>query len=956
MGFYVALTELLRLKLTGAQEDQTAVTLRLIEEETTPKGGSSGQEKRDYLIGRVSAYSSLIHSEALLSLPEPSDFFSKTVTALCTVAKSTSWLREESGLTLCQTIRIVAQNKRPAVYAEEVIKALVAADLARTPQGVAVWLEVTRLVPRVALPRSIWHKQDPLAKKELASLGVVMKQNSVPSAESSDSASTTAQSGARQQAPSFAWDIVLSALVSKSEGGEDGTNSKGSKSSIFSQFWTEIVDSMYSNVMEIYTILTCIDGFFAPSASVERKSLGFQVLSKVIEHLPAWTLTYAFSPKLKGSLINQSAKSDRYLHGVARAMLDAVVLRAKRDGEAAAAIIDALVFSNGNGKFDESTGTKTVRSILSSIDETTFSNVAEQYLLNVKQPKLKSTTDATEKLSETEIARHTYVGHLLNAIKDRILDKDAAQEVPAWLKSIAMTFAKYGYEEGFATTKTSTELFSTRLNSLLAHVLRMQPEVGTLVAVAVADYLSNLDQHKTEVGKQADSHAWNVLQQARDTLAALAVQVKATHKSIEAKINIQHKSSSSSKVAVASTLRLMLSMAIVAAFGGDVDSFSILDELQDCYTMIFETKKASASDSSSGQAFDMIIEIVLSSASKGSSLYRTISEQVFEAFASELSAEALQSMLDVLNQSENMSGQQALFDAHGEVNDEEDDEDTEQDSDEEEKADGRASIVLDSSDDDVEMIEAEDKDDTSDSDDAEESGEENEEEDDELQRFDKLLAETLQTSIPNGTDKDEDNESSDEDMDDDEMMALEPSLTKIFQQRKEASGSSKTREKKDAKQNMLNFKNRVLDLLLIYIKQQHDNRLGLELILPLLQLMRTTTSKQISEKTFGLLKRYFDTSKAKGMPKHVDLVEVSSKMVTVHTEALKFASKMHAAACSRASLFLARVLLDAEEANLDAIIDLYSETQKRCMAGRSKLTSSFWTEWINWSFSVVRKA
>lgn len=705
------------------------------------------------------------------------------------------------------------------------------------------------------------------------------------------------------------------------------------------------------------TILMCIDGFFAPSASVERKSLGFQILAKVIGHQPAWTLTHAFSPKLKSSLINQSAKSDRYLHRVARAMLDAVTSRAERDGEAAAAIIDALVFSNGNGKFDELSGTKTIRTILANIDEKTFSNLVEQYLLNIEQPKLKSTTDATEKLIEIENARHAYASHLLNAIKERPSDKDTVQEVPDWLKSIAMMFAKYGYDEDSATTKTSAVLFSTRLSSLLAHVLRMQPVVGTLLAVAIADYLTNLDQHKTEVGKQADSHAWKVLRQARDTLAALAVQVNAPPKSTETKASKKQMVSSSGKVAVAGALRLMLSMAIVAAFGGDVESFSILDELQDCYTMIFETKKASSSDGPSGQAFDMIIEIVLSSASKGSSLYRTISEQVFEAFASELSTEALQSMLDVLNQSENMSGQQALFDAAGEVEDEEDDdEEEEQDSVEEGEANGQASIEVDSSDDDVEVIEDEDKDDTSDSDAAEESGEEDEEEDDELQRFDKLLAETLQTSIPNGLDKDEDDESSDEDMDDDEMMALEPSLTKIFQQRKEASGSSKTREKKDAKQNMLNFKNRVLDLLLIYIKQQHDNKLGLELILPLLQLMRTTTSKQISEKTFGLLKRYFDTSKAKGMPKHVDLVEVSSKMVLVHTEALKFASKMHAAACSRASLFLARVLLDAEEANLDAIIDLYSDTQKKCMAGQSKLPSSFWTEWINWSFSVVRKA
>ncbi|KAI7038676.1 hypothetical protein KC352_g46770, partial [Hortaea werneckii] len=109
---------------------------------------------------------------------------------------------------------------------------------------------------------------------------------------------------------------------------------------------------------------------------------------------------------------------------------------------------------------------------------------------------------------------------------------------------------------------------------------------------------------------------------------------------------------------------------------------------------------------------------------------------------------------------------------------------------------------------------------SSESDSAEGSG------DDEEAVFDRKLADALGTAkADEGSDDDE------SDMDDEQMMALEPHLTNIFKERKK--DASKKQEGKDAKENIINFKNRVLDLLNIYVKGQYGQTLALDLILPL---------------------------------------------------------------------------------------------------------------------------
>jgi DNA polymerase phi len=73
-------------------------------------------------------------------------------------------------------------------------------------------------------------------------------------------------------------------------------------------------------------------------------------------------------------------------------------------------------------------------------------------------------------------------------------------------------------------------------------------------------------------------------------------------------------------------------------------------------------------------------------------------------------------------------------------------------------------------------------------------------------------------------------------MDDDAMEAVDEALAEVFRERKLARADKK--QKQEEKKADIHFKLRVLDLLDIFIKKQSSSPLILDLILPLLSLIR----------------------------------------------------------------------------------------------------------------------
>jgi DNA polymerase phi len=240
-----------------------------------------------------------------------------------------------------------------------------------------------------------------------------------------------------------------------------------------------------------------------------------------------------------------------------------------------------------------------------------------------------------------------------------------------------------------------------------------------------------------------------------------------------------------------------------------------------------------------------------------------------------------------------------------------------------------------------------------DTDSSSDSDEENEN-DDELAAFDAKLAEALGTHRADQDLDEETDNSSDTDMNDDEMEALDDQISKVFRARSQAA--RKRKDKKDAKEAMINFKNRVLDLLEIYVKKCHSGLLALDLLLPLSRLTRRSTVKQISQKANAVLREYTKLCKGSALPALDTAEPVWELLKAVHKEATFSGPPAHASCCSQASLLLVKVLVAHDRNAIFGVVDLYAATRKEQLLNKKcHVQPSFFTEWNNWCVSASKQ-
>lgn len=194
-------------------------------------------------------------------------------------------------------------------------------------------------------------------------------------------------------------------------------------------------------------------------------------------------------------------------------------------------------------------------------------------------------------------------------------------------------------------------------------------------------------------------------------------------------------------------------------------------------------------------------------------------------------------------------------------------------------------------------------------------------------------------------------DSSDEDMNDEQMEAMDEHISKIFRERKNTS--SKKSQSKDAREAIVNFKSRVLDLLKIYVTQQHTNALTLDVLIPLLVTIRITRSPVVSEKASNVIREYSRLCKPKSVPPVSDVQSVIGLLREIHRHANTEGSKAYGAACSQASLLLVKSLFAQDTENFRLVATVYAETHATFVLDqKSKVRPVFITEWVNWSVSA----
>jgi DNA polymerase phi len=241
----------------------------------------------------------------------------------------------------------------------------------------------------------------------------------------------------------------------------------------------------------------------------------------------------------------------------------------------------------------------------------------------------------------------------------------------------------------------------------------------------------------------------------------------------------------------------------------------------------------------------------------------------------------------------------------------------------------------------------------------EEADEESEDDQAEIAAFDAKLVAALGTRRGQDDVEAEDTEGPDEDMDDEnmdqaEMDALDEKLAEVFRARKPTT--NKKQQRKDTKEAIINFKRRVLDLVDVYLKQEHLNPLALDLILPLIRTARRSSIKQVSKKAHDILQDFCTRCKGGNVPaideKGTWANDILGYLKGVHSEAGLDNSGAHASACSRASILLVKVLVKAR-IDVGVMVDVYAETRKRQLLDADcKVQPTFFTEWNNWCITA----
>ncbi|KAM0281015.1 hypothetical protein ACHAQH_003744 [Verticillium albo-atrum] len=791
---------------------------------------------------------------------------------LLDLAEKKVWLRSHCGWVIMQ-----AMPKLNFLVVASVIKKLKAAKWSKTPEGVGIWLAALEAHPDLQE-----HRVDsPLDPKVLPNLPAILKDSvSGEEAEEESATKTKKKTANWSHQLHFVWPYLLGYYVSKGAVND------------FVAFWRRAVDG---------------------NASDGQKLRGFVVLQTLLMHpldgnestLESF-LPHIFSKNLMTCLTNQAASEGRYLHRAACATLRTVAKAAQRSPEFTSIIIENLITNNGVYNFDVRTGTKTVETILQRIKP----DVADDVVGVLSAPVIKSCTTGKD-MDKAKVELRAYVEYFFKmstAAPETALQEltSLAYAPPIWVPENASEFVK--------------DLSRNRLQSAFANLSKKAEDTTYLCTAIEAispDYI------------QMDSKLKKAVADARKKLKSL-LQVASKPAA----------DGSSDDVNVAKGLSLLYAIAIFQLYNAEPDALQLLDDLRD-----YQSRMTTDED----EAAEFLIEILLSMVSQDSVLLRQISQQVFGCFASRVTSKALELLLEVLSADENSKGQQSLFDIEDddmdmedlEEDDDEDDEDDEDDDVEEINVGDDSEMEFDS---DVEFVtlnaadaasEEKEGEEASESDSEDEAAEEEEEDTEEaknLEAIDDALGKILNS---HRLDKDAEASDSDADMTDSEMLALDEKLSAVFKDRIKTKPSKK-KERKAAKESVINFKRRVLSLLEVYIRSEAGSPVAIAALLPLVQLIRTTTVKSLSDRSLELTKEYQkQLKKARAANKKqkkkvkVDADATLQLLKDIHVEAAASEMNDHAKAAAAASLIVGSTLFIADKASRAAVEAEFAKLERK---------------------------
>ncbi|KZL65345.1 dna polymerase phi [Colletotrichum incanum] len=904
LGYSVVLTEILS-QLLGpprnlSRDKYPGLTfdkvLEMLLERTHVGGNMPGQEERDLWFGQLFGLECFVRARVLFTPEEGPERWNEVLRLLVKLGNKKVWLRPQCGWVVAQAL---AQLDRSRV--EMVLQQLVELGWAKTPEGVGIWLVAFEQCPDLSSGDQSKHHH-PLSSRNLGELAGILKESGQDDVEKQ-------QKQQQQQ-------------HQQRRGGGFSKNKQANWTPQLHFVWDLIVRHFLrrgpEHVDEFRAFWKRVvdDNFFAKTATEGQKFRGFLVFQKMLQSYADIDdlLDVLFSRNLMTCLINQAAQEDRFLHRAALKTCKVIEETSAAHPEATGIILDNLINNNGLYRFDVMTKSKTVDKILQHVKAET----GEDIIQVLSGPVMKTSTTSKD-INAVKLDLRVYIEYIFR------LTTSAPE--PALQELTSLAYAKPIWIPENANSLV-TELSRSRLQSAFAKLSR-KAEDSNYLCTAVLSINPEYIRMEGEMKKEVNS--------ARKRLEKLM------KKSASASEN------ASDEVKIAQGLSLLHAIAIFQLYNEEPDAFQLLSDLKEYQTRLQTDEEGAA---------EFLVEILLSLVSQQSSLLREISQRVFGSFTTRVSPKALELLLDVLSADESAKGQQSLFD---DVNaDDMDVEDMEEDGEDESDDELDSDVEVDS---DVEFVALNtgDGEEDEEEDEDEESGSDDEadaEEGKNLEALDDALSKILNS---HRLDKDQEAETSDDDSDmsDSDMLELDSKLAEVFKQRAKAAPSKK-KERKAAKESVVNFKRRVLDLLEIYVRNEAANPTALAILQPLLQLVRTSTIKTLSDRAFELIKDYqkklrkarSGVAGGKKEEKKIDKKEALEVLKDVYEELKAGETKAHAKAAVPACLIAASSVFHAGKGDRAAVDAVIGDGEGSAVQEEMKKA---WDEWCRNHEALKRK-
>ncbi|RHZ71883.1 hypothetical protein Glove_251g52 [Diversispora epigaea] len=628
------------------------------------------------------------------------------------------------------------------------------------------------------------------------------------------------------------WNSIIH-LFNLAPGGKIGENSIE-----FSDFWKIVVDG-------------CL---FDDETPHQRKFWGFQLFEKVINIFPPGRIADVFTSNFMRTLINNSHDDRRYLHKAAIHALKTIESVSEENQNKANVIVKSLLGPSCDQDFDKLSNTKTVKKIFSTMNN----DALENYLFYLKGIFLKSNyTD----FSEIEHQRHWIIEHIYSILKDSEINRSEG-----WMKFIFDLFMTYGFFTPKENHKDDSDeemivYKPKRSNSKGSQKTKKIKKTNVIIGAAIPPLSSKtqeycrtrffhslgelltirsfeVDSVRSMNGNMSNGESWVYYAACKliefendpqvDPLIVLSDEALEIQRSVyiimQQIINEKFRKSKevkeSKKKTADSDLHYdgflwLFSSSVLILYNEPDEAMDILKDLKLCYTKMFEKsehskkqKKSKKSNKTSDESYshdpaDVIVDILLGFLVKQSSFLHNMVEITFKAFCDIITKSSLNLMLDI-------------FTNKG--------------------VDGN------------ELIEAMDIDDNDmfDQDEDDDESDNNTEDDDEpgFINFTNTKSSKNEMLEFHKDDDDDEDENDEEDISDQEKMMeqFDSKLGEYFKQQKIGK-----KKKKDAKYQKIHFKQKIIGLLRIFVRAQPTNPLIFELLVPLLELTKSSDSDEVAK-------------------------------------------------------------------------------------------------------------